>query len=1291
MEIREQIESDLRSVASSSLPSNIKKAMDQVIFRLRTQNSKVEITEINDPFVFLFEEISKDKRLINESISILSTIRQLLEIGALEGNACKAIFSTINQLIQTAPETFLLKILQISLASFTSPSKNLESRIIASKWVFQMAINTQYQIIPNIATATSFQLIDVVFDKAMGNTNDDPKKNSQTKPQKSNSDFDNTAEMLIDKNDDQNSDNEVQIAAEQEILPTTKIDPEDWSISYIFSLVNDLLFIINKMEPVMFQNTFSPSSSFPLILLKYIFDEHFRFLSLFQPQFKASTDLLFRYISSQESSDQMKFAIFIPHLMVNLIEDKKDEIIEWFTKVVSYSEKNFSLLNSIAVTIASNQSIQFDIIPTETMLRIVALSSKVFLTHFKGNLSESIIIFKNEKKRQSPFSLTWYDPFEMSMSKILVSCVLISYYMILQCLHHSNHFVNVFNYFDGIWQRVIQATQDPITLGTSLKIARQCVRISIKQKQNDPAQRIFSTLCGFAVPTSAAFPLIAKGVIALHSIIRLLQQLKGQLVQYWPLIFETISRCHHTAAHKRSAADLQALKLIQPSLVTFSVELPDDLFIVLFKVILTLSEREENEFFERKGTVPNFWPFKTLSYIFDLRISDQNDIQFSSFSSTESMVSETIHPAESDPKTITWLETTYFDHLGNTLQCESSEYRTQACTSLFEISRDVINSKRSTKVCRQIIFDFIFQAANSLHRDVSIAAFNGLLTFLAGGTASNIGDGWSMIVTILKVVWATTFSENIQNGFRVLTFICSDCLMYLSTSDIELCLSTISAYINQGEDINIALGTIGLLWNVGSSLSLLPSDPTNKDSCWKTLFKTLQNNFDDKRQNVRESSLQTFFSLVNTFYSQFSSSLRQYVLDNVISPLVSVIANSDSSLLAIQGVTQCLRSLGDCQSVVSALIDGIELIALRLDQGITAGEATRCYIPFISFEDKNLLQKVTMSFERTVRQYVSNPQKSDLQGAVSVVTDILPKIAFKLTIDEFNEWIKILKLFCTFQIDKPFLHVATHAALNVQTSLVNLNEEKVLNLFQLNSDLIDLGCQPLTSKCFEIQSHLFINNFDDKGRARCLIKFIPLYKNKLDNPSCSECFNKMLQTKISLEILLDNSEAVLDIIEIGRQNSTFRPILIELISRKMELIHDDVFPIFLSLGRQSPILFKLYFKKCCLYNKNKNENGLVFFHKTKELVRKEINDVVDLLIGEERALGSTLRQKQYKDVFELFDGLKLLDSDGKIFNDNGNKGHLLFLIDSIIKLTETKSIELRTLMQNILHLLKKPY
>lgn len=1440
MEIREQIESDLRAVASSSLPSSVKKAMDRVIFRLRTQNSKVEIIDANDPFVFLFEEITKDKKLINESITILSTIRTLLEIGALDGKACTKIFSIIDSLISSAPESFLLKVLQISLASFSSPSAKLEPRITASRWIFQMTYNTQSPIIPNVATATSFQLLDVAFDKAMGNSKKSIQNSQNGQNQQNLEDFDNTAEQLVNQNGEQLSDNEAQVSQSTEIEPiSTRIaNPNDWPITYVFTLMNEILLFINNGEPTMFKQTFVKSSNFPLLLLKYMLDKHFNFLSFFQPQFKSSIEHLLKYIESQKNVDPIKFSMFVPHLVVNLGEECPEKVMPLFSKLISFSETYHPLLNGVAVTISLCPQLQFTSISNDDMLKVASVSSKFFLSNFKGTLSEPIVVFKknSNKNRQPPLTLSWFDPFDQNANKILVSSVVILYQEILQCSQNPERFVTVFNLFDGIWQRVIQSTQDPVTLGTSLKIARQCVRYSIRQKHIDPAHRIFSTLCGFAVPTSAAFPLVAKGVIALHSIIRLLQQMKSQLVTFWPLIFETFSKCYHTASHKRSAADTQALKLIQPSLLSFSAELNDEMFVILFKVILKLSEEELKGFIDRKGTVPNFWPFKSLAYIFGINISTRQSAPMISNSKQRSnsdankdsqnkenmkLISNNdankasqikggikslsisdvnkVSQNKRDVNSMLWVEKTFFDHLESFLQCESPEYRTQATTTLFEISKYVISSKNSSQKVRQRIFDYIFQAANSNHRDVSIAAFSGLLSFLAGGTAISIREGWPMVLTILKVVWATPYSENIQNGFRVLTFICSDCLMYLRNTDIEVCLSTIAAYINQTEDINIALGTIGLLWNVGSSLSVVSSptlkndkendlssrDENNdsngvnnantsttdmnnindkninennnkgiinnnnqnydsndgidsqigdrlevtanqsenpsrnlnsveipsfsadkkpidiekptifnnheKDECWKALFKTLQNSFCDKRQNVSDSSLQTFFSLVNTFYGQFSTDLRHYVLDNVISPLVSVISESESSLLAIQGVTQCLRSLGDCQAVVSALVDAIESIALKFESGIKAGEATRCYIPFFFFDDEELSKKVTASFRRTVEKYVSNPTKSDLQGAVSVVTDILPKIASTVDDEEFNEWIQIIKLFCTFQVDKSYLHVSTHAALNVQSNLTNLSEERVMKLIALNMELIGIRCQPLTDKCFEILSSLFVKDFDEKGRAHCLIKILPLLQKMLSNPDCSSCFKKILGSQISLDILLIDRDTVCRLVEIGRRNAEFRPILVNLMGRKMNLIHTDIFPIFLSLGTDSPILFKLYFEKFCwkernIVNESEKEKDRIFFEKTKDMVKKAMTNVVDLLIGEEKALESILRKQQYQGLIDLFNGLKELKADEDIFRVKGTNGHLISLLDLIIKLGETKSPELRLLMQEILHI-----
>ena len=1248
MELREQIESDLRNLASSSLPSNVKKLMDQVISRLKSKSPLFEIKDANDPFVLLFEEITKDKRLITESAAILSAIRSLLENGAIDGKACAKVFSIIDSMIHSAPEQFLLKVLQISLASFASPSKNLETRITASRWIFQMAESTQFQIIPHIATATAYQLLDIAFDRAMGNT--ETKMNSISPQNSMSADIDNTAELLVNQNAEQASDNEMQ--GNQEELDTLKkdssfisdshFDPNDWSITFIFSLTNDLLLFMNNSEPKMFKNTFN-KSNFPLLLLKYILDRHFAFLSktIFQPKFKVIIDMIYNFIISQ--SDPIRFSMFVPHMVVNFAKTEPKKYIPLFTKLVSLIESYPCLINAASVTIAQMPSLQFVEIPSEDLMKLAHFSSKLFTSNFKGVLSEPIVVFGSNVPK-----LSSYDPFDQSMSKILVSSVIILYNEILQCSHNSERFIYIYDLFEGVWQRVIQTTQDPVTLGTSLKLARQCVRFSIRQKQYDPAQRIFSTLCGFAVPNSAAYSLVAKGVIALHSIIRLLQQMKAQLAVFWPLIFETISKCHHTASHKRSTTDSQALKLIQPKLVSFSTELSDDLLRQLFTVILKLSDDENKTFITRKGTVPNFWPLKTLAYIFELNVSRESII-----------------------------EEEFFNHLCYLIQCDSSEFRIRASSLLFQISKAAINSKVSTKKCKQKIFDSIFQAANSIHRDVSIAAFNNLLSFLTGGTAVNIEDGWPMILTILKVVWATPYPENLQNGFRVLTFVCSDCLIYLKSTDIEVCLSTISAYIVQTEDINIALGTIGLLWNIGSSLS-----PDNS-LLWKLLFKTLQSSFSDKRHNIRESALQTFFSLVNTFSSQFAEELRIYVLENVISPLVSIIPQNNSPLLAIQGIIQCLRSLGDYDGIIDKLICSMESISTQFERGIKAGEAARCYIPLFFFDDSNVSKKVAISFQKVVEKYTLNPTKSDLQGAVSVVTDVFPKIANKIDDDEFDCWIEILRLFCSFQIDKPFLHVSTIAALNVQERIPSLNESRIIKLIKLNTKLIDLGCQPLTAKCFDLLALLYVNELNDDGRANCFIQILPILQRMLATNECAVCFRKLINSPISYDIVLTNNATVIKLVEIGRRIPSFKNSIVKLISTKMNIIHPDIFPIFLSLGKDSPILFQLYFENFC--SLSLNDTG--FFQKTNVLVKESIDEFVNILINEERALDMILRKQQYQEIINFFSKLKDLETSPELFHTNGTKGHLSFLLKPIIKLSETKSAELRNVIQEILHII----
>jgi hypothetical protein len=915
-----------------------------------------------------------------------------------------------------------------------------------------------------------------------------------------------------------------------------------------------------------------------------------------------------------------------------------------FSKMVSFAEETANLLVAIAVVVSLNPRLLFRLLTPEEVSKLATLAGSYFLANFKGSLSESITLGSNSK-----WTLAYYDPCEIPPNRVLNSSVIIIFAQISQCLRDKSMFLSIFNLFEVIWQRVIQMTDDSITLGCCLKVSRLSVKIAVQLGEKDPSQRIFSTICGIAVPTSAAFPLASKGVVALHSMIRLLQHLSSKLMDFWPLIFETLSRCHHRAAHKRSHADLQALGLIKPTLVTFSVDFDDQQFFQLFSVILKLSQEEVVNFIGRHGTVPNFWPIKTLCHIFVLNLHRTQQI-----------------------------EQFYFRHVQFIMNCESGEFRCQITITLFDVAKEVINCAKASPTSRQSIFDFIFQAAISPNSAVAITAFSSISGFLAGGTAQHIQEGWPMVLTVLKIVWATPFPEqipeNMSNGFRALTFVCGDCLRFLKENDIEVCLSTISSYISQVHDLNIALGSIGLLWNVGSALNI------ENSNSWKLLLKTLQIQFKDSRGNVRDSSLQTFFNLINTFNGQFSADLKQYILEQIIAPLVEFIQEIESAILAIQGVTQCLRSLGDYETVIGTLLSSIEELSKRDNNATTAAEATRCYTPLFFFDDQELSKQTTMAVLRTIKVYVSMPNTYDLQGAASVVTSVFPKISPVADDDEFRMWLEIIDLFATFQTDRPYLHVATHSTLNIFLGLPKLEEKRMLLIVRHLMEFVEVEYAPLAVKAFEILGDLYAQSLDDDGRSKSLQLQLPMIQPRLASAECVKCFQKLIERPLSLRILMRDDATVLRLIEIARRYEGFKFQLAVMMCTNMNLMSSGVFNAFLSLGKEIQFLYLTYFRKFC----GIDDPDVEFALRTKETVRSSIAAVIRLLIKEERALGSILNRERYVRLTDFLKGLSELRTSPDIFEARRNDGHFMFLIQPMIQLSETRCDELRIIVQRIL-------
>lgn len=1229
MDIREQVENDLRIIASGSVSDSTKKNIEKVIYQLKsTELASFKIKNKDDPFVIAYKDISMSKRQSIEYTNLISTIRLLIENEILESPAIQLIFEDIAEQIQSNSDNFCLKVLQIALSLFSSKIGGLNDRISVFKWTL-LLLNSTSEIVKQVSIATLYQLIDITYERASSQHN--IIKSSQSVPQ------------------DLNIEEENKSTDKFEISEAT-----DWSILFLFSFIKDIISVLHSEPASCFSNEFSTEIVKKILpdILKYVLDKNHRILALYQTEYSAFISKLCSYVSQHK--ENIIYLQFVPFIIIFLSQINPPKAQQYTSTLINMVDSNPVAFSALSISFLLNSSIQFSLISGPDLVELSKKACKFVLANFKGHFTNSIVISGKNKP-----NIDNYDPKSITTSKIINSCIEILYLQIPQCIHHLEHFDQIFDSFETIWQRVVNLTEDQTTLLTSMKISRVAVKIAIAQSMPDPVNRILSTLCGLSLPQSSAYSLTLKSVISLSSITRLFSSLTYRLIKFWPLILETISKCYHTASHRRSAADVQALTLISPNLFDFSEEISDDPFISLFSILIKLSENEKSSFISNKGTVANFWPLKILSNIFTLNI-----------------------------ERINLIEQIYFDHLKDLIECESKEFRIQAVVEFFIISKILIKNKESSSR----IFDFMQMTTCSSFKDVSITAFSCLLNFLTGETSNYIEDNWPVILTTLKAVWSSTNKENIDNGFRTLNYICRDCMKLIGPSSIQILMSTVSSYISQDEDINTALGGVGLFWDIGSEI--VPISSESHQNAWKTLLETLEKHFHDNRQNVRIASLETFFNLVSTFSPQFPSNLIDFVITDVFIPLYNRILSDsqnqnfdlsnkiESFLLSLQNGIQCLYSLGNYQEVMPLIIKSAEVLSLRSELGNRCVDFMKCFIQLCNNNDKNLYSAVTKSIDTVVRYYCKNLSDAMMQGAANVVSEILPKIANSIDDGEFAVWLGILDVFCTFQVDKPFLNLATHVSLNTICQLHDLTIERMSFLVQLILSLFTIRHQPLTTKCFEVIETLYTKSFNEENRWRCLELVLPIFLGLLLSTDCMTCLKKMFELEINLSTFFVKNINVRRFVDLGRRFDDFKELVITKSIPYMEFISPTAFSVYLSL--QSVDVVAAFFENICC--DGCNDSKLAFANQTKSFVYNSLKEQVELIISEEKALGSILPKSRYSGIINLLDRILNIHTDDRIFSSRGfhTQGHIFFVIDLMVKLTDSQSSEIRTAAQKII-------
>jgi hypothetical protein len=188
-----------------------------------------------------------------------------------------------------------------------------------------------------------------------------------------------------------------------------------------------------------------------------------------------------------------------------------------------------------------------------------------------------------------------------------------------------------------------------------------------------------------------------------------------------------------------------------------------------------------------------------------------------------------------------------------------------------------------------------------------------------------------------------------------------------------------------------------------------------------------------------------------------------------------------------------------------------------------------------------------------------------------------------------------------------------------------------------------------------------------------------MLQKMLPSKDCAEFFGSILDLPISLEILLSDDLSVLRLIDIARRNVVYRETLTEIISSKMHLLSLQIFEVFISLGRDDISLFLKYFiwagKKAC---------DMKWICDTRQLVRQKIFQVIGEMLDEEKALGSVVQSRRYRDMCGFVKELVRIETIDEGFGGKGGKGHVTFLMKGILDLVGCRSVELSGLAKAVL-------
>lgn len=289
----------------------------------------------------------------------------------------------------------------------------------------------------------------------------------------------------------------------------------------------------------------------------------------------------------------------------------------------------------------------------------------------------------------------------------------------------------------------------------------------------------------------------------------------------------------------------------------------------------------------------------------------------------------------------------------------ATNIRLQASESLSELLLAAIRIATDSNIQHQV-FDVLVRQVDSepvshlisTDFDVRSSGFHTLNQILES-SGHSLEVGWQtifgMLNTVCRLDVAQSMSRHERSGsdlsvlterrpstqkgsaglvriaFPPLNLICTDFLSSLDQSAMRECIACLGHFGRQKDEVNIALSSIGLMWNVSDAIQSTSAD------LWLTLLVELLELGRDPRLEVRSGAMQTLFRCLELYGRDLSKDMWEDVLVKVVFPLLDTAKGDESAVLALTSAGSVLgqffpqiTALPSFASVSQQFLDRIE-------------------------------------------------------------------------------------------------------------------------------------------------------------------------------------------------------------------------------------------------------------------------------------------------------------------------------------------------------------------------------